>query len=307
MDKNVLAVYYTQSGQLKQILDNFVQPFIDAGHTVEFLEIKPTKPFPFPWPIADFFDTVPESVEVIPTSLQPWETKRNQYDLVILGWQPWNLSPSIPFNSIMQDEKFKVIIKDTPVITISGCRNMWINAQEKNKKLIHAAGARLVGNIALVDRHLNHLSYVTIFHWLGTGRKDRKWGIFPKPGVSDEDIRGASRFGEVVKDFLQKNSWDGLQESLQQLGAARVKYSLMFIERKAGKIFQKWVNIINKYPQKRKKILVLYKYYLAIALLVASPIILLVDLLFFRTFLQKRIKRQMEYYRGVAYHPEIHA
>ncbi|ULT44347.1 hypothetical protein KRR40_13935 [Niabella defluvii] len=50
-----------------------------------------------------------------------------------MGWQPWNLSPSIPFNSILQDEKFKNLIKGTPVITISGCRNMWINAQEKKK------------------------------------------------------------------------------------------------------------------------------------------------------------------------------
>lgn len=305
MNNNILAVYYTQSGQLKQILDNFLKPFMAAGHNVEFLEIKTVSHFPFPWSIPVFFDTVPESVEIIPTPLQPWHTQLDKYDLVILGWQPWNLSPSIPFNSIMQDEKFKNIINQTPVITISGCRNMWINAQEKNKKLINQAGARLVGNIALVDRHLNHLSYFTIFHWLGTGRKDRKWGIFPKPGVSDEDIRGADKFGETVVQHLHSKTWDGLQENLQKQGAARVKYSLMFIERKAGKIFQKWVNIIKKYPKKRKTILIAYKYYLAIALLVASPIILFVDLLFFRPFSQKKNKRLMDYYRGVTYRTDL--
>ncbi|WP_114790132.1 hypothetical protein U0035_12560 [Niabella yanshanensis] len=305
MGKKILAVYFSQSGQTRAIVESFLRPVVADGNEVEYLQIKTVHEFPFPWSIPVFFDTVPESVNIIPTALEPWQTKLERYDLVIMGWQPWNLSPSIPFSSILQDEKFKSLIKGTPVITISGCRNMWINAQEKNKKLLQAAGARLVGNIALVDRHLNHLSYFTIFHWLGTGRKDRKWGIFPKPGVSEKDISGASRFGNVVKDYLRLNNWEGLQQDLSQIGATPVKYSLMFIERKAGKIFQKWVDLINKFPQKRKNILIVYKYYLAVALLVASPLILAVDLVFFRPFSQKKIRRQIQYYRGVEYKERI--
>lgn len=305
MGKKILAVYYSQSGQTKAILDNFLRPLIADGNEVEYLQVQTVHSFPFPWPVPVFFDTVPESVEVIPTPLQPWHTNANRYDLVILGWQPWNLSPSIPINSILQDAKFKAIIRNTPVITISGCRNMWINAQEKNKKLLYNAGASLVGNIALTDRHANHLSYVTIFHWLGTGKKTRKWGIFPKPGVSDKDIAGASKFGSLVRDHLRMDNWEGMQAELVKQGAVPVKYSLMFIERKAGKIFQKWVDIINKHPQKRKNILIAYKYYLAVALLVASPIILLVDLVLFRPFSQRKVRRQMNYYKGVEYRERI--
>lgn len=303
MQKKILAVYYTQSGQLKQILDNFLQPFISAGHEVEFLNIQTVKKFPFPWSIPAFFDTVPESVNMVPDALEPWQTQHNHYDMVVLGWQPWNLSPSIPFSSLMQDEKFKALIRDTPVITISGCRNMWINAMEKNKKLIYDARAKHVGNIALVDRNPNHLSYFTIFHWLGTGEKTRKWGVFPKPGVADEDIKNASAFGETVKDALEMGDWNGLQPRLVEQKAVDVKYNLMFIERKAGKIFKKWVQIINKNPKKRKQILILYKYYLDIALLVASPIILFVDLICFKPFSKKRNKRLVEYYSGVEYDP----
>jgi len=305
MQKKILAVYFSQSGQTKAILDNFLQPIIADGNDVEFLQIKPVRQFPFPWPIPDFFDTVPESVNMIPTALQPWQTKNEKYDLVILAWQPWNLSPSLPFNSILQDEQFKAIIKDTPVVTICGCRNMWINAQEKNKRLLHAAGAKLVGNIAIPDRHINHVSYVTIFHWLGTGRKDRKWGVFPKPGVSDADISGASRFGEVVSGHLQNGQWHSLQDELIQIGAAPVKYSLMFIERKASIIFQKWVDIINKHPQKRKNILVAYRFYIHIALLLASPIILTVNSILVRPFSQRKIKRLMDYYRSVRYESHL--
>lgn len=305
MGKKILAVYFSQSGQTRAIVERFLHPVVADGNEVEYLQIQTVHRFPFPWSVPVFFDTVPESVNVIPTALEPWQTRLEKYDLVVLGWQPWNLSPSIPFNSILQDEKFKALIKNTPVITISGCRNMWINAQEKNKKLLLAAGARLVGNIALVDRHLNHLSYFTIFHWLGTGRKDRKWGIFPKPGVSEKDIKGASKFGNIVAGHLASGNWEGLQPALTLAGATPVKYSLMFIERKAGKIFQKWVDIINKFPQKRKNILVIYKYYLAVALLIASPLILAVDFVLFRPFAQKKIRRQMQYYRGVEFKERV--
>lgn len=305
MSKRILIPYFTQSGQLKQILENFTQPLAAAGNEIEFLQIKPVHQFPFPWTIPVFFDTVPESVDGIPTELKPWQTRFEKYDLVIFGWQPWNLSPSIPASSLLQDEKFKQLIKDTPVITISGCRNMWINAQERNKFLLKEAGGKLVGNIALVDRHANHLSYFTIFHWLGTGRKDRKWGIFPLPGVSDEDIKGASKFGITVSKHLNAGNFTNLQEELVAKGGVKVKYSLMFIERKAGKIFKKWVQIIRKHPEKRDKILVLYKYYLAIALLIASPLILLVDLVFFRPFSNGKNRRLMKYYEGVEWREKI--
>jgi len=301
MKKKILAVYFSQSGQTKSILDNFLQPLAAAGHEIEYLQIMPVHQFPFPWTIPVFFDSVPETVNMIPTALQPWETRDTSYDLIVLGWQPWHLSPSLPFSSILQDEKFKAIIKDRPVATICGCRNMWINAQEKNKRLLAAAGARLVGNIALADRHINHISYITIFHWLGTGRKDRKWGVFPKPGVADEEIAGAGKYGETVNSFLESAKWEGLQPALVKQGAVRVKYSLMFIERKAGKIFQKWVDLINKFPQKRKSILVAYKYYIDIALLVASPIILTVNTILVRPFAQRKINRLMDYYRSVDY------
>ena len=300
MNKRILAVYYSQSGQTKSILDSFLKPLISDGNEIDFLQVETIHKFPFPWSIPVFFDTVPDSVELVPTALEPWHTRYPSYDLVIIAWQPWNLSPSIPISSILQDEKFKEVIKNTPIIMISGCRNMWINAQEKNKVFLKAAGANLVGNIVLFDRAPNHLSYFTIFHWLGTGRKDRMWGIFPKPGVADYDIEHAQLFGKTVSKYLASESWAGLQPELVKQKAVDVKYPLMFIEGKAGKIFKVWVKIINKYPNYRRQLLVAYKWYLHIALLIASPIILFVDLIFFRPFNQEKINKQIQYYSSVA-------
>lgn len=303
--KNILVPYFTQSGQLKEILNNCLDPLIKAGHQVEFLQFETVHHFPFPWSTPEFFDTVPESVNCIPMPLKPWQTKLESYDLIILGWQPWNLSPSIPFSSFLQDEKAQKLLKDTPVITISGCRNMWINAQEKNKRFLSQIGAKLVGNIVLRDRNANHLSYFTIFHWLGTGKKTRKWGIFPLPGVSDHDIKNANQFGAIIQSAIQKNDFTALQNQIIEAGGAPVTYPLMFIERKAGIIFQKWVNLIQKFPSKRKRILFFYQHYITIALLIASPIILLFNTLFLRSFQYKRNNRLINYYQSVDYKNDL--
>ena len=299
MTKKVLAVYFTQTGQLEDIVDRLTVPFTgDNNITIEKLRIYPEKEFPFPWTSPAFFDAMPESVDGTPVPLKPFEHKENRYDLIILGYQPWFLSPSIPISSLLQHPDFLPLLKDTPVVTISGCRNMWINAQEKIKKRLKDAGARLAGNIALVDQHNNYASLVTILYWMMTGKKDRKWGIFPKPGVSDEDIAGAAVFGETVKQHLQKGNWEALQPQLAAQKAVDIKYPLMFIERKAGKIFKIWSGIIHK-KKNRKAWLVGFKYYLLIALCVAAPLILLVDGIFFKPFLGKRIKKQKAYYAGV--------
>jgi hypothetical protein len=299
MSKKVLAVYYTQTGQLGEIIDQFTSPISGEGVTLEKLVLQPVHKFPFPWTSPVFFDAMPESVLLKPAELEPFSLKESKYDLIIIGFQPWFLSPSLPISSFMQHPAFKAIASDTPVITISGCRNMWINAQEKNKNLLKNAGGRLVGNIALVDKHNNYISLVTILYWMFAGKKDKKWGIFPKPGVSDEDISNSILFGKIVKEHLEKNEWEGLQTKLQEQNAALVKYPLMFIERKAGRLFLIWAKVISK-KKNRKRWLVVFKYYLLTALCVAAPIILTVDFIFFKPFLGKRIKKQKQYYSGVA-------
>ncbi|MEJ0082811.1 MAG: hypothetical protein WDM78_18080 [Puia sp.] len=52
---------------------------------------------------------------------------------------------------------------------------------EKIKPVLKSMDARLVGNMALVDRHHNFVSFVTIFHWMFKAKKDRFLNIFPFP------------------------------------------------------------------------------------------------------------------------------
>ena len=241
---------------------------------------------------------MPDCVLQVPTQLQPFQLKENGYDLIILGYQAWFLSPSIPVNSILLHPSVQAVLKNTPVVTITGARNMWISAMEEIKKILKKSEARLVGNIVLVDKHPNFISFVTILYWMFTAKKDRYLNIFPKPGVADKDIADTRVFGTIVENHLQTGNWDGLQQELAQQKAVEVKYNLMFIESKAKRIFGLWAAFIVK-RKKRTAWLVAFKYYLLIALFIAAPIILTVDALFFKPFLQGRIKKQKQYFSDV--------
>ena len=298
MTKKVLAIYYTQSGQLGEIIDNFTAPLIESGASVEKVCVQPATPYPFPWKGKSFFSVMPDCVLAVPGELAPFQLKESSYDLIIFGYQAWFLSASIPANTILHHPAFRAVVKGTPVITITGARNMWINAFEKVKKVLQNAEAKLVGNISLVDKHPNPVSFVTILKWMFTGKRERYLNIFPLPGVSDEDSKNTKVFGAIVEQHLSKNNWDSLQEELVKEKAVVIKYRLMYIESKAGHIFKIWGNLIAKRKNKTAW-LVAFKYYLIIALFVAAPIILTVDAIFFKPFLSKKIKARKQYLLGV--------
>lgn len=302
--KEVLVVYYSQTGQLFDILQQLTSTIQSEEVNVTFHEIQPIRTYDFPWKGPEFYDTFPESYLQIPEPLKatPEEVLQKKYDLVILGYQVWFLTPSIPINSFLKTEAAKKLLQDTPVVTVIGCRNMWIMAQEKMKRLLQDCGANLVGNIALVDRNINHVSVITIQHWLFSGKKTRYLGFFPKPGVSEEDIQGAKKFGTPIKKALQLNQFDSLQEQLVSLDAVRIKPFLVTTDSRANVIFSKWAQLIIKKggpgTPKRQKWLVLFKYYLLFAIWVIAPIVFIVFLLTYIPRL-KQIKEEKKYYSSV--------
>lgn len=295
MSKKVLAIYYSQTGQLADIVGNITRPLADAGCTVETVRIRPVNDYPFPWSPERFYDVMPDCVLGVTVPLEPFILKESKYDLVVFGYQSWFLSPGIPSNSLLHHPAFRAVIKDTPVITVTGARNMWMNAFAGIKQGLRDAGANHVGNIALVDRHWNPVSYFTIFHWLLGGRKTRMMGFFPKPGVSDKDIANASAFGETILSSLMSGKWEGLQQQLVAQQAVAYNYGLMVLEAKAGGQYIAWANRVNR-SRHRRRLLSAFKYYLHVALFVGAPILLLIDALFIRPFSPGRIKKLKHHY-----------
>ena len=272
--KSVLVIYYTQTGQLRQILDSIVSPLeADPGIRVDFLEIRPRTPFPFPWTRKAFFGIFPECVREVPIPIEPVTLPEGaHYDLILLAFQPWYLSPSLPISSFLGSPEAQKLLKDATVLPVIGARNMWFAAQASVQRRLDALGARPCGLIALIDRAPNLVSTVTIVYWLFTGRKDRFLGLFPRPGVSDADIAGAARFGEAIAGALCENTLEGLDAVLRGLGAATAADSLDGVEKRAKKIFTLWAKLIIKAPKLRPLLITLFSAELILALIVISPV-----------------------------------
>jgi len=301
MKKNILVIYYTQSGQLEDIVKNIARPFEDKNeeYEVTYYNIKLKKDFPFPWSGDVFFDTFPESYLQIPSEIlpPPEEVRNKKFDLVLFGYQVWYLTPSIPVISFLKSGYAEGILRDTPVVTISGTRNMWMLSQEKLKGYLKNLNAKLVGNIALVDRHDNYTSVLTILRWMTTGKKEKS-GMLPAAGVSDQEISGASKYGKIIEKHFSENTLETLQPDLVKNGAVEIRAFLVRVEKVGNKIFTVWSNLIIKKKEKRPLLIKFFKVYLMAAIWIVSPVVLVLHLLTTPIFWFKR-KKQREYLQGI--------
>ena len=293
----ILAINYSQSGQLDDILTNFLSAIENCE--IDRVKVQPEKSFAFPWPTDNFYNIMPETVleEAIP--LKSIEFKEEKYDLIVLGYQPWFLSPSMPTAALLQNEAFKKRVKNTNVMTVIGARNMWLNSQISVVERIANAGGQMIANLAFVDRAPNHLSAISIAHWMMTGKKTRKWGIFPLPGISEEDINTADKFGALLNTSIQKNDFSNLQKEIVERKGTRIKTSILFIEARAKKIFRIWAGIIKKKEAQGKKRsfwIAFFRFYLNFALFFVAPILLIFYTLLIRPFTQNKIKAKKKHF-----------
>lgn len=272
---NILVIYYSQTGQLKKILDSILTEFNTDEFNIEFKEIKPKITYKFPWSADDFYDAFPNSKAGISCELEEMEFENSKkYDLIILGLQVWYLEASIPIASFLKS-KYANILKGKNIITVYGVRNMWINANKTVKELIKKAGGNIVGNIVLADRHNNLISVITIAKWLLSGKK-KAGKLLPPAGVSNDDIKNAKRFAKAIKLAITNNNFSQLQNELLKEGAIKVDYHIMKTEFAGSKIFNIWSSAILKNTKpntaKRKRFLKFFKFYLYFVIFVISPI-----------------------------------
>jgi len=301
--KHILVINYTQSGQLNDLVNRFSLPFENHDDfELEHVEVSPKKPFPFPWTGDAFWGAMPGCVLEEGLELHSFDFKREKYDLIIFGYQVWFLSVSLPSMAVLQHEKFKAILKDTPVITIIGARNMWLSAHESVKNHITQAGGHFIANIPFIDRHNNLASVVTIFYWMLTGKKDRMWGIFPIPGVHPDDIARANEPGELTLLAIQNNTLKLLQKNIHDLGYIHLATSVMFMELRAKMVFKIWAKLVRKKGvtiEKERFWLTIFKYYLLIAIFVLSPIVLTFYFVLVYPFISKSVSRKKLYFYGL--------
>ena len=279
--KKVLIVYYSQTGQVKSIIDSLVSGFTNTDRIqFDYFRIKPEQDFPFPWPSDDFFDSMPESVKGIPVPVDMSDFPiYTHYDLVVLAGQVWYLSPSIPLMSFLLSNEALDFFKGKNVITLYGVRNMWLMAHNRVSSALKAMNATLVGNIVLVDRAGNSVSVLTIIRWLLKGKKGPS-RFLPEAGVSGKEIAESSKFAKPVELALLSNDFSLMQHQLIQLGGVPIQFHVMSIEKTAIKIFRRFADFILKKgiagEKRRLRRVRFFKYYLLIVIFLLFPFAALV-------------------------------
>lgn len=301
MKPNILVLYYSQTGQLREILDSLFSLEQQNCH-IDFIEIKPVKPFPFPWTADTFFNCMPECVQQIEEEIHPIQYPRNDYDLVVLGYQPWFLSPSIPFNSFLKSP-YAAILRGKPVITVVGSRNMWLNAQEKTKQALKELGGRLVGHIALFDRNPNLASVLSIVRWSFKGQKEAS-RFLPAAGVQQQDIDNCKHWGPTISSHLKAETLDLLHPALLAQKSVELSKALVILEQRAIKNFRKFSLFIlekgNREDPNRKKRVKLFQRLLFVGVFILSPISSLTASIAV-LFNSRKLEEQVQYFKNIDY------
>jgi len=298
--KRVLVIGYSQSGQLTQITQSILAPLRQAGDIEVRVEtLRPLKPYPFPWTFFRFLDAFPESAHLVAPTLEPLTLKGDEeFDLVILPYQVWFLAPSLPVTAFLKHPVAQRLLCGKPVVTVIACRNMWMMAQEKMKKMLSDTGSRLIDNVVLIDPSPTLMTLVTTPYWLLTGRK-RLWS-FPAAGIDDRSVAQAGRFGCALRDGLRLNAELAQEPMLHGLKACVADPRLYLSERAGTRSFYLWGKLLRAAGGPcslwRKPLLVLYVVFLVLLILSVVPLSLLVQAVL-RPWLSPQLaamKRQFE-------------
>lgn len=300
--KRVLVLSYSQTGQLSRLTERIVEPLRqDAAIEVHVEVLRPVTPFPFPWKFFSFLDAFPESAHMVPPPLQALTFKGDEdFDLVILPYQVWFLAPSQPVTAFLKDPLAKKLLAGKPVITVIACRNMWMLAQEKTRRMIEVCGGRLLDNVALVDPSPTMVTLFTTPWWLLTGKRESVPGV-PPAGVDEASIAAARRFGLALRDALREGRERGTAPLLAGLGAVHAEPQLLFSEKVATRSFFVWGKLlcaVGKPGQARRvPFLMLYVTFLIAMILTVVPISLLIQAML-RPFMRGRFAALKQKYEA---------
>ncbi len=184
--KNILVIYYSQTGQSQKMVEEFVQAQTNVNIHKLRIDVEPK--YMFPWKIKQFFRLFPLCVRgVTPKIKVPWEQVQGiEFDKVVIAYQVWFLSPSLPAQALLKTPELQVIVRGKTVLGLVSARNMWVSAVDRFNQQLKKMGSQKVINFVLCDQSPTWATFVTTPRWLLTGKREPFW-IFPKAGIADED------------------------------------------------------------------------------------------------------------------------
>lgn len=204
----VLVISYSFTGQTGRIVEEVSRALEKGGHEVTRAPIRLVNPYPFPAPPDMLARLLQQNVSgrwpVEP--LEPFAfDPEKPYDLVIIGYQPWYMTPSVPVHSFLKSDAAKVL-RGKPVVGLLSCRAMYQRACGLFQQWVMEAGGQVVEQRVWVDQDARPTNFLSLIHMLKNGQDPEKGPLkrLLKPfGVGTVGFARAQSYGEALSTRLK--------------------------------------------------------------------------------------------------------
>ena len=242
----ILLLYYSQSGEAGRVAETLAAALRDPDVDLAFARLRLKQEYPFPWrSVGRFFSVLPEChLGPLPELETPTFDPEQKFDLIILVYQVWFLTPSLPVQAFFRTGHARVL-RNAKVMTVSVSRNMWHSASEMMKRLLEKAGTRHIDNVAVTHQGPAWATFITTPRALLFGKKEGFWGIFPPAGLDDKELARVARFGKAIVERRDRLHQPDAVPLLTGLGAVPINRRYLVPELIGWYWFRGWAHLIR--------------------------------------------------------------
>lgn len=200
--RRILILYYSHTGQTRRVLEAVRDELLKSQHRVDMVPLEPVEDFRFPWsPLALLglcLRTYAGRDLSVALKDLPQRVRDEPYEIVLVGYQPWFLTPSVPVRSFLSCAMGE-LLRGRQVVSVITTREQWKATYRVFEQKVASLGGRVVDNLVVKDPSKQPMNMVTTVFYLLTGRTlDRGVfkRVFPPVGIGDGGVEQARIFGE---------------------------------------------------------------------------------------------------------------
>lgn len=267
--RRALIIFYSQAGQTEKAVTEFSRG-LSRHLAVDIVRIEPREDYAFPWSLSRFFRVFPRAVGGVVPEIRPLALEWEKYDLVVIGYQVWFLSPSLPVQAFLQSHEAEAL-RDKTVVTLATCRNLWHSAFKIARERLLHLGSRFLGQITVCELSPVWASFITTPRWMLTGRKG-PFAFFPPAGISDFEFSRLEASGERIGASWAKSATVPRAELKSNLDIL----SLRMMDRIGRNFFEVWTKGILSVSRHdgfwRDFLIFLFRFNLIILIICVVPV-----------------------------------